>query len=219
MPHKITLTGKPTSSLRHKGSYWTFDMEENGSVAAPKGLPKSSNITYTIFVNQKQLTKAGLTKKNIQTEKIMVQGEPTLDMPIEDCPGQIGIVCFQVSIIPEKNIEKPLDNSSTNSNPGKEEVKAKQTQQEKLKGPKGTEDFILLDEIIVPEAFLNSHPNPEKTQQVIDYVKRIGYLDEPIIVNRDTKVLSDGYRRYIIAKKVKMVMVPVAYEKINAGSL
>jgi len=217
MPHKITLTGKPISSLRQKGSFCAFDMEENGSPAAPKGLPKSSTITYTVFVNQKQLTKAGLTKKNIQNEKIMVQGEPTLDMPIEDCPGEIGVVCFQVTIIPEKTKEMSLGN--TNSNPGKEEVKAKETLQEKPKGPEGTEDFILLDQIIVPEEFLNSHPNPEKTQQVIDYVKRTGYLDEPIIINRDTKILSDGYRRYIVAQKVKMVMVPVAYEKINAGSL
>jgi len=210
MPHKITLTGKPISSLRQKGSYYTFDMEENGSAAVPKGLPKSSTITYTVFVNQKQLNKAGLTNKNIQTEKIMVQGEPTLDMPIEDCPGEIGVVCFQVSIIPEK---KALVNA--NLNPEKEEVKAEENPQVKPKGPEGTEDFILLDQIIVPEEFLNSHPNPEKTQKVVDYVKRTGHLDEPIVINRDTKTLTDGYRRYIVAKKEKMDVVPVSYEKIS----
>lgn len=195
------------SSLRQKGSYYTFDMEENGSPAAPKGLPKSSTITYTVFINQKQLKKAGLTEENIQTQKVMVQGEPTLDIPVEECPGEIGVVCFQVSIIPEKQKEKELGKDSQNS--VKNEVKA----EEKPKGPEGTEDFILLQQINVPEAFLNSTPNPEKTQQVIDFVKQEGYLDEPIIINRDTKVLTDGYRRYIVAKKMKVDLVPVAYEK------
>src|SRR5437763_1269834 len=114
MPHKITLTGKPVSSLCQKGAYYTFDMEESGSPGPPKGLPSSSTITYT--------------------------------------------------------------------------------------------------------AFINSRPNPEKTQQVVDYVKRTGYLDEPIIINRETKILTDGYRRYIVAKKVKMDVVPVAYEKISVES-
>jgi hypothetical protein len=85
--------------------------------------------------------------------------------------------------------------------------------EEKPKGPEGTEDFISIEQIIVPEAFLNSTPNPEKTQQVIEYVKRTGYLDEPITINRDTKILTDGYKRYIASKKVEMDLVPVAYEK------
>jgi hypothetical protein len=199
MPHKITLTGKPMSSLRQKGAYYTFDMEESGTPSSPKGLPSGSTITYTVFINQKQLKKAGLTEENIQSQKIMVQGEPTLDVPVDDCPGEIGVICFQVSIIPEKPKQKEpvkVDQESL-----KEEVKPK--------GPEGTEDFISIEQISVPEAFLNSTPNPEKTQQVIEYVKRTGYLDEPITINR----LTDGYRRYIVAKKVEMDLVPVAYEK------
>ncbi|MGP7819741.1 plasmid stabilization protein [Niallia sp. 01092] len=207
MPHKITLTGKPVSSLRQKETYYTFDMEENGSPAAPKGLPKSSTITYTVFINQKQLKKAGLTEENIQTQKIMVQGEPTLDVSVDDCPGEIGIVCFQVSILTEK--KNSTESSKVSQEPVKNEVKT----EEKPKDPEGTEDFILLEQISVPEAFLNSRPNPEKTQQVVDYVKRTGFLDEPITINRDTKILTDGYRRYILAKKVKLDLVPVAYEK------
>jgi hypothetical protein len=203
MPHKITLTGKPMSLLRQKGAYYTFDMEESGSPGPPKGLPSSSTITYTVFINQKQLKKAGLTEENIQSQKIMVQGEPTLDVPVDDCPGEIGVICFQVSIIPEKPKQK--EPVKVDQEPLKEEVKPK--------GPEGTEDFISIEQISVPEAFLNSTPNPEKTQQVVDYVKRTGYLDEPIMINRDTKILTDGYRRYIVAKKVKIDLVPVVYEK------
>lgn len=90
-----------------------------------------------------------------------------------------------------------------------QEVKVK----EKPKGPEGTEDFVSLENIIVPEAFLKTTPNPVKTQKVVNYVKQIGFLDEPILINRDTMTLSDGYRRYIVAKQMKMDIVPVAYEK------
>lgn len=83
----------------------------------------------------------------------------------------------------------------------------------KRRGPAGTEDFISFEEIIVTEEFLKSRPNPEKIQKVVDYVKRTGYLDEPITIKRDTKILTDGYTRYIVAKKVKMDIIPVEYEK------
>ena len=128
----------------------------------------------------------------------MVQGEPTLDVSVDDCPGEIGVICFQVSILPGK--KETI-----------EPVKIKT--EEKPKGPKGTEDFISLKQIVVPEEFLNSRPNPEKTQQVVNYVKRTGYLDQPLTINRDTKVLTDGYRRYIVAQKIELDLVPVTYEK------
>ena len=147
MPHKITLTGTPVSSLCKKGSFYTFDMEESGSSASPKGLPDGSTITYTVFINEKQLKKAGLTEQTIKEQKIMVQGEPTLDVSVDDCPGEIGVICFQVSILPGK--KETI-----------EPVKIKT--EEKPKGPKGTEDFISLKQIVVPEEFLNSRPNPEK---------------------------------------------------------
>jgi hypothetical protein len=78
--------------------------------------------------------------------------------------------------------------------------------------PDGTEDFILLDQIVVTEEFLNSHPSVEKTKLALNHVKRTGYLDEPIMINQDTKVLLDGYTRYIAAKDMKMNLVPIVYE-------
>ena len=79
--------------------------------------------------------------------------------------------------------------------------------------PDETEDFILIDQIVVTEEFLGSHPSVDKTQQVLNYVKQTGFLDEPIMINRDTKILTDGYRRYIAAKEMKMNLVPIVYEK------
>ncbi|MBD8591414.1 hypothetical protein IFT92_27155 [Peribacillus simplex] len=34
-----------------------------------------------------------------------------------------------------------------------------------------------------------------------------------LMIDRDTKILRDGYRRYIAAQKVGMELVPIIYEK------
>jgi hypothetical protein len=213
MPHKITLTGIPTSALRVNGTLLSFDMEESGSNAAPKGLPVSKEITYTVFLNTKQLKKAGLDEKNIAGQKLLVQGEPTLDMPIDQCPGEIGVICFQLSVVPEKKEEsKPEESVKQEIQQALEQVAV--VVEEKVEPvPEGTEDMIPLESIIVPEGFLLFKPNEQKTQVVIDFVKENGHLDEPITVNKTTLELIDGYRRYVVAQRLKMEQVPVIYEK------
>ncbi|WP_460148749.1 ParB N-terminal domain-containing protein, partial [Priestia megaterium] len=216
--------------------------------SAPKGLKKSTFISYTVFVAKKAFNKTGLTKKSIMHEKILVQGEPTLDIPIDECPGEIGIICFQITVLPNKNEKE--ENESKDKKEAKQEVsKAQQevaaTKQEEKQEPvakeaktvqpevketpvqekkaapqkkqlptqpKGTQDIVSFDEIIVPEAFLKTRPNPVKTEEVIEFVKRTGHLDKPLTIEKGSKVLKDGYRRYIVAKTVKMDKVPVVYE-------
>ncbi|MDN4865752.1 plasmid stabilization protein [Priestia megaterium] len=259
MPHKITLTGSATGPLREYDRYVAFDMREKGSPSAPKGLKKSTFISYTVFVAKKAFNKTGLTKKSIMHEKILIQGEPTLDIPIDECPGEVGVICFQITVLPNKN-DKEKNESDAKKEPKQEaptpseaqknmeptkqeeaqapvsqpvakeektEVKPiqpevqqapteeKKTEEEKTRlsnQPKGTQDLLNFDDIIVPEEFLKTRPNPEKTQKVIDFVKRTGRLDEPLTIEKDSKVLKDGYRRYIVAKTVKMDKVPVVYE-------
>ena len=234
-------------------------MREKGSPSAPKGLKKSTFISYTVFVAKKAFNKTGLTKKSIMHEKILIQGEPTLDIPIDECPGEIGIICFQITVLPNKNDKEANDskgkkeakqeasapseaqkNSESNKQEekpepafqpiAKEEKKNAETTQAEVKEtpvqeqkdapqqkqlpnqPKGTQDFVSFDEIIVPEAFLKTCPNPVKTEEVIEFVKRTGHLDKPLTIDKGSKVLKDGYRRYIVAKTVKMEKVPVVYE-------
>ncbi|MED3932869.1 plasmid stabilization protein [Priestia megaterium] len=248
MPHKMTLTGSATGPLREYDRYVAFDMREKGSPSAPKGLKKSTFISYTVFVAKKAFNKTGLTKKSIMHEKILIQGEPTLDIPIDECPGEIGVICFQITVLPNKN-----DKESNESNDKKEakqegskaqqevaatkqeekqdfvakeaktvqpelnetpveEKKAAQPKKQLPTQPKGTQDIVSFDDIIVPEAFLKTRPNPVKTEEVIEFVKRTGHLDKPLTIEKDSKVLKDGYRRYIVAKTVKMDKVPVVYE-------
>ncbi|MGF9772334.1 plasmid stabilization protein [Priestia aryabhattai] len=259
MPHKITLTGSATGPLREYDRYVAFDMREKGSPSAPKGLKKSTFISYTVFVAKKAFNKTGLTKKSIMHEKILIQGEPTLDIPIDECPGEVGVICFQITVLPNKN-DKETNESDAKKEPKQEEAAPSQAQKntestkqeeaqapvsqpvaEEEKGsaetvqpeaketpiqekkaepkpktlpnqPKGTQDLVSFDDIIVPEAFLNTRPNPEKTQKVIDFVKRTGRLDEPLTIEKGSNVLKDGYRRYVVAKTVKMDKVPVVYE-------
>ncbi|MEH7090908.1 plasmid stabilization protein [Priestia sp. FSL W8-0524] len=243
MPHKITLTGSATGPLREYDRYVAFDMREKGSPSAPKGLKKSTFISYTVFVAKKAFNKTGLTKKSIMHEKFLIQGEPTLDIPIDECPGEVGVICFQITVLPNKN-DKEKNQSEEKKDPKQEasaspetpqkteskkqeeaetvqpEVKEAPVQEKKAapqkkelpNQPKGTQDLVSFDEIVVPEAFLNTRPNPEKTQKVIDFVKRTGRLDEPLTIEKGSNILKDGYRRYVVAKTVKMDQVPVVYE-------
>ncbi|MEM4997235.1 plasmid stabilization protein [Priestia sp. SB1] len=258
MPHKITLTGSATGPLREYDRYVAFDMREKGSPSAPKGLKKSTFISYTVFVAKKAFNKTGLTKKSIMHEKILIQGEPTLDIPIDECPGEVGVICFQITVLPNKNDKEKNDSDAKKelkkeaSGPSGAQKKTESTKQEEAQEPvsqpvakeekkaetvqtevkeppvqekkvepqnkqitnqpKGTQDLLNFDEIIVPEAFLKTRPNPEKTQKVIDFVKRTGRLDEPLTIEKGSNVLKDGYRRYVVAKTVKMGKVPVVYE-------
>ncbi|MGG2090852.1 plasmid stabilization protein [Priestia aryabhattai] len=248
MPHKMTITGSATGPLREYDRYVAFDMREKGSPAAPKGLKKSTFISYTVFVAKKAFNKTGLTKKSIMHEKILVQGEPTLDIPIDECPGEIGIICFQITVLPNKN-DKEANESNDKKEAKQEASKAQQevaaTKQEEKQEPvakeaktvqpevketpaqekkaappkkqqpiqpKGTRDVVSFDDIIVPEAFLKTRPNPVKTEEVIEFVKRTGHLDKPLTIEKGSKVLKDGYRRYIVAKTLEMDNVPVVYD-------
>ncbi|MFD9365183.1 plasmid stabilization protein [Priestia megaterium] len=240
MPHKMTLTGSATGPLREYDRCVAFDMREKGSPAAPKGLKKSTFISYTVFVAKKAFNKTGLTKKSIMHEKILIQGEPTLDIPIDECPGEIGVICFQITVLPNKNdkkeakqeVSKAQEEVAATKQKEKQEPVAKEAKtvhpdvketpvQEKKVAPqkkqqpiqpKGTKDVVSFDDIIVPEAFLKTRPNPVKTEEVIEFVKRTGHLDKPLTIEKETKVLKDGYRRYIVAKTMKMDNVPVVYD-------
>ncbi|MCF8890394.1 plasmid stabilization protein [Priestia megaterium] len=259
MPHKITLTGSATGPLREYDRYVAFDMREKGSPSAPKGLKKSTFISYTVFVAKKAFNKTGLTKKSIMHEKFLIQGEPTLDIPIDECPGEVGVICFQITVLPNKNDKEKTESDAKKENeqeasapseaqknteskkqeeaqapvsqpvakeekkkvkPIQPEVQQAPTEEKKTEEkktslsnqPKGTQDLLNFDDIIVPEEFLKTRPNPEKTQKVIDFVKRTGRLDEPLTIEKGSKILKDGYRRYVVAKTVKMDQVPVVYE-------
>lgn len=115
MAQKITLTGVPVTGLRCLESMsvgslkvYSFDLEEKGSPNSPKGLPQSSTILFTVFANSKQLSKANITSANIKSSKLLIQGELSLDVNKNDCPGELGVVATQIQIIVPKEEQKDV---------------------------------------------------------------------------------------------------------------
>lgn len=109
MPQKITLTGSPATGLRivkelmgkdhNAPKVYSFDMQESGSPATPKYLPKGSSILFTVFMNEKQFRKAGLDENTFNDCKLLVQGELVIDLEMSLCPGELGVAANQVQII------------------------------------------------------------------------------------------------------------------------
>ncbi|MGG0386137.1 hypothetical protein ABEY69_24335 [Priestia filamentosa] len=217
MAHKISVTGCPTSSIRDYGKYLTFDMEEKGSPNAPKGIPFQSNaITYTVVLSQKQFKKLNINQEEFSQRRFLVQGEPCLDIPFEQCAGEIGVICMQIQEIGDKEKEKkqtPKKGSRAKkqeeSQP-QEEIKQEQ-EKKPLLVPKGTRDWMSLEEIKVPEAFLQFTPGIAKQKAVEESIEKNGTVDKPIIIDPDTHELLDSYSRYFVAKKKNLDRVPVHY--------
>ncbi|MFY2253221.1 plasmid stabilization protein [Priestia megaterium] len=233
MPHKITLTGSATGPLREYDRYVAFDMREKGSPSAPKGLKKSTFISYTVFVAKKAFNKTGLTKKSIMHEKILIQGEPTLNIPIDECPGEVGVICFQITVLPNKN-DKEKNQPDEKKEP-KQEAPVTSEASQNMEFKKQAEGQVAISQPVAKEEKkeeksiqpeVQQAPTEEKKTEekkttlsnqpkgtkVIDFVKRTGRLDEPLTIEKGSKILKDGYRRYVVAKTVKMNQVPVVYE-------
>ncbi|MCT1390122.1 plasmid stabilization protein [Peribacillus castrilensis] len=187
MPHLISLTGKPTGKLRKSRVGFSFDLEEAGAADAPKGLPKSKKITYTVFMNQKQFNKLGVTQGEFHQHRYVVDGEPYLDFSIEDCPGEIGVITFTINLIPEK-------------------LKKDQIY------PEGTVAIIPMNAIKIPQEFKQNPPKEEKIEQIIAFYKEHQMIDKPILVTRNGFKLVDGYTRYMTLRKLTQQKAPVSFE-------
>lgn len=228
MAHKMTLTGSPVSEVRDCNTYFSFEMEERGSIAPPKGIPyKSTSIVYTVFVSKKQFNKLKVDTGKFQQYRFLIQGEPTLEASLTDCPGEIGIICMQISELPNKEKEQPKAEKKTmiveqpkESKQMKEEAEKKMIVKEVKEIvrldvmhtlPDGTTEIIPLQDICVPESILQTTPRAEKQEKVIRKIQETGTIDQPILIDRETKQLKDGYSRYYVAKKMQLERVPVCY--------
>ena len=68
-----------------------------------------------------------------------------------------------------------------------------------------------LNEILIPEQFIKTPPGRWKIEETIGYYKKHGKFDKPIKVNRNTMMLTDGYKRYVAAKELKLTEVQVQF--------
>ncbi|MCQ6530522.1 plasmid stabilization protein [Bacillus mycoides] len=198
MPQKITLTGMPKTEVRDCDTYVSFEMTEKGGPTGPKGIPfKSTAITYTVFVSKKQFKTVDIDSQGFKNTKLLVQGEPTLDAPIDACPGEVGVICMQIQALPKKE-EKP-----------KQEKKKEEPEQEYA--PEGTEAILPLDKIVLGETYQISVPRQEKQDRVAQAIEKTGTIDEPILIDKENKILRDGFSRYFVARKMKLDRIPVRF--------
>ena len=90
--------------------------------------------------------------------------------------------------------------------------------------PPDTEEVINIEDIIVPNKFKNSHPNPKKIATYTERYELNGMVDIAITVRqqmnlagdtftKELYVLKDGYIRYLILKQNGIDEIPVKFEK------
>jgi len=275
MSHLIKLTGYAKSDIRILDGYYSFDMEVKGSSPAD-GLPTPSTILYTVFINQSQLDTAGLNINDLNKHKLVIEGGICLDIPIDLCPGEIGVSCKKLSLAPAK--EKPVKKASSmpehdaiipvryiklpdvlpntfvpenvekvkkfielngfidkpvyvqfkagwlmvfNSyaqyiaakDVGLESVPVKFQKLSKKYVPEGTEDVMPVEDIIIPEEFLKFVPSKHKLDNVYRHFTDKGMIPSPVLVDKDSKILYDGYAKYYVMKELNIPYIPVKYQK------
>ena len=193
MGHKIIITGHPLR-FRDFGEKVALDICEKGSSAAPKGLPTSGGIRYTCLMTKKQFSKLQISQDDIKNHRLLIKGEPTLDLSARECSGEIGVIVYEI------DIAKPRENHNS-------------TEDTKTSLPTTAADkaLINLEEITIPQEFLEKTPSKFKTLPVIEYVRRTGTIDKPVIIDPITKQLVDGYRRYYVAKMFNLKKIPYVY--------
>jgi hypothetical protein len=167
-------------------------------------------------VSLKQFNKLNISQEEFSQRRFLIQGEPCLDIPFEQCTGEIGVICMQIQEIEDKGKEKnqtPKKGSRTQksekSKPQEESKKEKLEKQ--ILAPKGTREWMSLEEIKVPETFLQFTPGIAKQKTVEESIEKNGTVDKPIIINPETHELLDSYSRYFVAKKKNLDRVPVHY--------
>ena len=68
-----------------------------------------------------------------------------------------------------------------------------------------------LSEILIPEQFIKTPPGRWKIEETIAYYKKYGNFDKPIKVNKNTMMLTDGYKRYVAAKELELNEIQVQF--------
>lgn len=78
----------------------------------------------------------------------------------------------------------------------------KTSSNKKSKTTSRVEGVTSLESITIPEAFTRTTPSPAKIKETIDYYKKHGEFDKPVVIRGDTNLLIDGYKRYVAAKEL-----------------
>ncbi len=213
MGAKITLTGRPTGPIVETSQYFRFEMEEGGSPAPPKGLSPASVLTFSVFVAKKAGKKLGFPRQ--PDHRLLVQGELVADLPLSECPGEIGVIALKVEELLAKESLVPDNPSAAPAPPIRPEV-APRHPSAGSRPDLSAYPVVPLEQIAIPDAFLRTPPSAPRTAELQAQIREQGQLDEPLVVERTVEppgyLLKDGYRRYLIARQLGWTTVPVQME-------
>ena len=203
MGAKITLVGK-IKEIRHikspvneKVELSCFEIETGGSATAPKGMPTASLIQYTVLVNDKQYKKLqselDTLALTVEDATLVIQGEITIDQPMDVVEGDIGVIAFNVGCVETTKKEKVA-----------QEVKVETI--EKTAGP--IPCMVSFEHIDIPEKFAT--PSRVKVDNVIAHYKEHGVLIEPVKIKKsgDRWLLVDGYTKFVAAQELGLNEIP-----------
>jgi hypothetical protein len=87
------------------------------------------------------------------------------------------------------------------------------------KQPYETDELVDIQDIILPRVMKNSTPALWKVDNAMEFLKKHGYVDKPILVEKITNekgkpnkfLLVDSYTRYLAIKSQRYTKVPVKY--------
>jgi len=176
MGAKIVLTGVRSSSLRKTDKYYAFEMILGGSPTAPKGLPlASASVQYTVFVSLKAAKRANLELVSAE-QKWLVQGEIVLDVSVDECPGEIGVVAYQISVLPAFEESVAL---------GAVQAEVAATVETATVTEVVAFPMVSIESIHLPEKFQGAWLNPKKTESLREWIIQNGKLDKPLDVTTD----------------------------------
>jgi hypothetical protein len=144
-----------------------------------------------------------------------VQGELVADLPLSQCPGEIGVIAFKIEEILPKDAPVPDSVPTVPAPPGRH--KAPPSAPSVGSRPDLSAYPVLpLEQIAIPDEFQRTLPSAQRTAELQAQIREQGQLDEPLVVQHTGEapgyLLKDGYRRYLIALQLGWVAVPVRIE-------
>ena len=97
MPVKIAIMGVP-EQIERMEKYYRITMREGGSPVPLSGMPAASEVELSVFVSFVQAAQVRLDRLE-KGKALLINGEITLDMPVSECPGELGVIATSVNVV------------------------------------------------------------------------------------------------------------------------
>lgn len=191
--------------------YYAYEMIAKVSPNYPKGVPKPQESTtqYTVLLGKKQYDKLNQEALDYDLQitqcKLRVNGEIFLDVSFDILEGDVAVVALLIENMDVQAIVKGY-NKETNE---KTDLKEDEVDPESVNIKQ-----LPLEQIMIPEPFLQNSPRPEKIAAAISFYKENQRFDKPVTVRKEDGqwVLQDSYTRYIAAKQLNLAKIEVDSE-------